>query len=289
MQAGLQQAAAVGQGASGGALAWMARIGLAARGVVFLLIGVFAGLAAFGSGRPVGTRGVLEKLFREPLGEVLLWAIAAGIFCFALWRVVEATFDPNRYGSDMGGLARRAGLIGSALVHLAIAGVALSVIWGVRGDDDQAARDWTAWLLARPFGQVATLLVGVAIAVAGIARVRKPVRLAFRKQLELTAASRRWVIALGLVGFTARAAILVLVGGFLVIAALRFNSGDAAGLAGALRALQRQPYGAVLLGLMAFGLCAFGLFQFAEAAWLRIPAPKLRELAMNATRGSRSR
>ncbi len=56
----------------------MARIGYTARGLVFVLIGGFAGLAAFGSGRPVGTRGVLHKVLAQPMGDLLIWMIAGG-------------------------------------------------------------------------------------------------------------------------------------------------------------------------------------------------------------------
>ena len=260
------------------ALAWMARIGYTARGVVFVLIGGFAGLAALGSGRPVGTRGVLHKVLAQPMGDLLLWMIAGGLICFAGWRLVEAIFDADHYGSHVGGLVRRAGLVGGGIFYLIIGGVALSVIFGLRGDDDQTARDWTAWLLARPFGQWATVLIGIGIAASGIGQVAKPVRAEFRKQLALRAGSRAWVVALGVIGFVARAVVFVMIGVFLVIAALRFNSGQAAGLAGALRTLRHQPYGSILLGVTAFGMFAFGLFQFSEAAWRRIDVPNVRDV-----------
>jgi len=74
-----------------------------------------------------------------------------------------------------------------------------------------------------------------------------------------------------------------MIGVFLVIAALRFNSGDAAGFAGALRTLQQQPYGHVLLGITALGLFAFGLFQWMEAVWRRIDVPNVHSLVAKVT------
>src|ERR1700680_4917105 len=98
-----------------GALAWIARVGYVARGLVFLIIAFFAGLAVLGSGRSVGTRGALHTVLGHPMGSFLLWIIAFGLLCFAVWRLVEAIFDVDEYGRGVGGLVRRAGLTGGAV------------------------------------------------------------------------------------------------------------------------------------------------------------------------------
>ena len=67
-----------------GSLPWMMRAGYVARGVVFLVIGSFALLAAGGLGEhPQGTRDALEQLFHKPFGGYFLWALAIGLLCFA--------------------------------------------------------------------------------------------------------------------------------------------------------------------------------------------------------------
>ena len=54
-------------------IAWMVRIGYAARGIVFLIIGSFALLAAGGFGADAqGTRDALELLFQQPFGGYFL-------------------------------------------------------------------------------------------------------------------------------------------------------------------------------------------------------------------------
>jgi hypothetical protein len=258
------------------AFAWLARIGYAARGVVFVLIGIFSALAALGKHRPLGTTGVLHEIFVRPMGDVLLGIIAAGLFCFACWRFLDAVFDSSHFGNHMEGIIRRVGMGGSGIFYLLLAGVAVRTMLGLPARDDQAARDWTAWLLSYRWGQWVTVLIGIGVVASAIGQVSKPARLEFRRQIELKAKSRAGLVVFGIVGFIGRAVVLVLIGIFLVIAAVQFNSGEAAGFAGALRAVQGQPYGSVLLVLVGLGLLVFGLFQFSEAAWRRIDVPGVR-------------
>jgi hypothetical protein len=68
-----------------------ARLGYAVRGLIFAIIGVLALLAAGGGQKQaVGTQGALELLLAQPFGRALLWLVAAGLFCFAIWRVIQA-------------------------------------------------------------------------------------------------------------------------------------------------------------------------------------------------------
>jgi hypothetical protein len=66
-----------------------------------------------------------------------------------------------------------------------------------------------------------------------------------------------------------------MIGAFLAFAAYDAKSRDAHGLSGALRTLQEQPYGGVLLGFAGIGFCAFGAFEIIEAAARRVHIPKL--------------
>ena len=70
----------------------------------------------------------------------------------------------------------------------------------------------------------------------------------------------------------------LIVGSFLVLAALHANPSEAKGLAGALRTLQAQPSGWLLFGITALGLFAFGAFQFVVAYYRSIDAPSPEEI-----------
>jgi hypothetical protein len=147
--------------------------------------------------------------------------------------------------------------------------------WDHGGNSDQIARDWTAWLLAKPFGRWLLGAIGLGFVAAAIAIAVKGCRAEFKQRLELRGKKRSLVAALGGFGFVARAVVLAVVGVFLVFAAIEARSSQVKGIAGALRTIYQQPYGSVLLGLTALGFVAFGLYGFAEAAYRRVTPPKV--------------
>jgi len=81
---------------------------------------------------------------------------------------------------------------------------------------------------------------------------------------------RRWVERLGRMGLAARGVVFALIGVFLIQAALQQDAGAAVGLGGALNRLAEQPFGEILLGVVAAGLCTYGLFSFIEARYGRL-------------------
>jgi hypothetical protein len=264
---------------NGNSLELMARLGYGSRGLVYSLVGGLALLAAFGSGGQTGgSRSALESLLGQPFGKVLLGLVAVGLASFAAWRIVEAITDADHRGGSGKALAIRAGRAVSGLIYagMAFSALSLAVGWGTRaGGEDRAAQDWTAWLLAKPFGQWGVGLVGIAILATGFAYLVRAWRGTVTEQLACPPDTRRWVVPLGRFGFGGRGVVFVLIGGFLILAALHSNSREVRGLGGALRALEAQPYGWALLGLTAAGLLAFGLFGFAQAFYRHIDAPDL--------------
>lgn len=62
-------------------------------------------------------------------------------------------------------------------------------------------------------------------------------------------------------------------GFFLISAGLQARAAQAHDFAGALQAVEDQPFGSAVLGLAAAGLIAFGLFAFFEAGFRRIVVP----------------
>src|SRR5262245_42454045 len=224
---------------------WIARFGYAARGGVFLIVGTFAAMAAVAAyHRPMDGKDALRTLFAHPVGGVLLGIIAVGLLCFATWRLAQALLDADHCGRQPKALLRRGIYLAAGLFYVGFASVALTIMlgWDRSGNSDQVARDWTAWLLARPFGRWLIGAVGLAFMISALGVAIAGLRAEFEQRLALKKSERQVVGALGRLGYLARAIVLVMIGLFLVFAAVNSSSREAKGFAGGLRVIQQQRW-----------------------------------------------
>jgi len=252
------------------------RFGYVVEGLVFILVGLLAARVALGRGGEVAdNRGVLPPLAAAPLGRILLVAIAVGFGGYALWRFLEAAFDPDGRGRDTNRLVMRLGNALNGALHLGFAfGVARLLLTGSAGaNTDATAKGVAGVLLGVPHGRWLVGLVG--LGVLGFAGYQgfQVLKAKFRENAQLqqmSAAQVRWYTALGRVGFAARGVAFASIGLFLLGAARDADAGEARGLDTALDDLATRPLGPWLLGAVALGLVAYGLFLLAEAYFHRV-------------------
>ena len=268
---------AVGRKATSSPAVAIGRVGFAARGAVYLMVGWLALQAASGAGNAVTDKqGALEAVSQGPLGTVLLIFVAAGLLGYSAWSVVRAIFDPERVGHQAKGVIARIGFVVVAFSYggLGVGAARLALGAGSAGkDSDASAQDWTAQLLQAPFGP--PLVIGVGLIVLGMAAVELTQAWArdFDKKLSLTglgAQQSQWITRFGRAGKMARGVVFALTGVFLIQAARHDDPSQAVGLGGALQKLAEQPQGPALLGLVAAGLCMYGLYSLAEAKYRRL-------------------
>ena len=245
----------------------IARIGYASRGIVYLIIGGIAVLAALDSRRrAVGTKGALTGLLAEQFGRVLLVLMAIGLFCFAVWRALQTLVDADHRGSGWRALMQRVGYGFGCAFYLGLALWAASATlgWGIGGKgDEKALHEWTAYLTEFPLGRWLVAIIGASVIGTGIAVAVNAFSTDLGRWIAAQSSGWQW---LGRIGLLAQSLVLLLIGGFLIEAAINVSSRQAKGLAGALQALQQYPYGWVLLALTALGLISFGTYQLVEAA-----------------------
>ncbi|MFD3700427.1 DUF1206 domain-containing protein [Streptomyces sp. NPDC058646] len=263
--------------AQSGAITVAARCGLAARGVLYVLVGFIALRIAFGTGGGEADRtGALQELSGHTFGGVLVWAVGIGLACMALWRLSEAVFgaagpDGRKPGKRLASAGRTVFYGVVAFSVLAFAAGSGSGSGG--GGGDQQSRDVTARVLDMAAGQWLVGLAGAAIAVAGVVIAVRAAMRTFRKRMDLSGVPdgvRRAVEVVGVVGGVARGAVFTAAGGFAVHAAVRFDPAQAKGIDDTLRAFADTPAGPWLLVAVAAGLMVFGVFSWAMAAWRKV-------------------
>lgn len=254
-----------------------ARAGYGARGLVYLLVGGFAVLAALElRARPLGTEQALEAFVRWPLGPVWLLAVATGLGGFVLWRLLQAVLDADRRGSKPADLLFRAGQGFSALLYAALAWTAFNLVDGVgdiREGDPESGSDPIAAVLDLPLGETLLLLAAAVTAGAAIGNFAKAGSRRFGHELACERSVRTWATRVGRTGYAARGLIFGGVAFVLAEIALDLAGTDDATLGVFLAELERLPGGSMLLLGAGLGLAGFGLFGLVEARYRRIRVP----------------
>lgn len=252
----------------------LSRAGLAARGVLYLAVGILALQVASGErGQKADKQGALAALARQPFGKVLLVAVAVGFAGYALWRFLSAFLDTEGQGDDAGGWAKRAADLGRGLLYAGFVVAALRIVTGSSGDDRTREADVTADVLRAPAGRVAVAAVGLVVIGSGLYNGYRALSGKYRRKLRtgsMSAAARRGLTGIATAGLTARMVVFCLIGAFLVKAAVRYDPNEAVGVDGALKRLADRAHGPWLLGLVAVGLFLFGIYSFVEARYRRV-------------------
>ena len=264
-------------------LEWAARLGYAARGLVYCGLGAIALLAALDlTPQARGAKGVLETWAGWPLGALLIGAVGCGLIGFAAWRGIQAVFDADRHGTSPKGWAIRAGQAISGLVYGGLALSAFELLDAFEdfgeADETEDMRQTSAAVLGAPHGDGLLILAGLVVIGFGVGNVVQGLVQDFGHRLACDKALRQRVAPLAKVGYAARGLATLPVGVFLVLAGLRARADEARSWGQALQTVEQQPLGGLALGALAAGLIAFGLFGFVEARYRRISPPRDLEI-----------
>ena len=249
-------------------MGWLARVGLTARGVVYLVMGWLAALVATGSKQAVDQRGVLTKVIAAPFGTVLVVLLAVGFAAYALWRLMEAVTGPTGESDGAGARLKSAA---RGIAYLVLAVTALSVLSGARQSQAGQQKGVAATVMSHTGGRLLVGLAGLVVVGVGVTMAIEGWSKKFMRYFgHLPAGSRRWVIPLGRVGTIARGLVFAVTGSLLVEAAVTADPAKAGGIDTALKTLLDRSYGPALVGALGIGLILFGIYALAEARWRRV-------------------
>ena len=249
----------------------VARAGYASRGAVYLVIGGFALLAAFGPAATKDSEGALQVLLRQPFGYALVVLMIAGLVGYTLWRLVQSLADTDDHGWSVRGIAIRGGLLGSAATHGALALYAASLLGlvGAGGAGEPSLADRIAATVG-----TGPLLLALCLTFAGVgvAHAVKAVRRRYADHFDASERVMRFVHPVSIAGLTARG---LLWGVAALLLAFRLwrpgpDDADPPGVGDALAWLQGLPGGQWLLAVAGVGLLLFASYSISEALWRRI-------------------
>jgi Trk-type K+ transport system membrane component len=267
------------RGASGVWLRGVSRLGLVCRGTVYLLVGSLALRLALAThrrtGAPASAAGAVQEAVAPAWGRVSLLLLVAGLAAYALTQLIEAVFRPSHATGTMGRWRQRAVSSWGCLLYSVFCLSTARLLAGTppkqtAESEQRQDTDVTAVLLRTGWGRLLLVLVGVLAVVAGVEIGRRSVRLDFRERFTAEHMPRALAMltrALGGFGCVARAVVFVLVGVFVLKAAVLSSAKQTKGLDAIFRSVAGSAGGSWLLALLASGLLCYGLYCLIEARY----------------------
>jgi len=246
------------------------RTGYAGRGLVYLIVAGISLYSIWRGGQAEGTSSALGWLDGSAWGTLLLCLVALGMFAYAVWRIIDAIYDLEDYGSDGKGAIARTGMVTTAIAHAAIGVTAFSLVFqsgGGGGGSGSAISDYVATVLGWPAGRwivgaIALILFGTAIYY-----VRKGWKEKYREHIQGTPTTERLNPVLK-IGTIAQGVVIGIVGVLFFYAAWQGDPSEAGGTEAVFGWLSQQVYGQTLVVILCVGLLAFAIVCFVNA-WLR--------------------
>jgi hypothetical protein len=255
----------------------LGRIGFAAKGTVYLVLGLLVFKAAFGLERAdLDIQDALLEIGSQAYGKWMLLLVAAGLAGFVIWQFARAVFDPDRAGTGWKGTVKRLGYAVTGVAYSVVALTALQFIVEPAGSQYEGADELAFKVMFIPVGRSFILAAGLVVLGLGIAHLFKIFGRGLTDNLkagQATRTVRRWTKWLGRLGSFARSIIFGVTGVLLLQAALFNDPYRAGGLGTGLRTLAFSPYGPWIMIFMAFGLISYGIYWIVTALFFSIRIP----------------
>jgi uncharacterized membrane protein len=255
----------------------LARFGFYTKAFLFIVIGVLAAMVAIGQkgGELADPVGALSRIAQLDYGKVLLIIFIIGAIGHGSWNILRGVADVDGAGKNWKGIFMRSIAVGVGIFYFCLAWSAsdLLIFDEISEQTGEIQKTLAMILLALPLGTILAFLIGLGIIGAGFSEAYSGITGKYQQNFRLFTLSgkeRAFVTVLGILSFTARAVLLVLVGYFFVRAAVYYNPDQAEGFDKALAVLADTYYGKTLLFITSIGLICHGILSLYEARFRRI-------------------
>jgi hypothetical protein len=251
----------------------LVRVGYAARGLVYLLLGYIA--LSTGGEAEAGGKAVFDWLQDVPLGTIVLWVMALGLVAYAAFKFISAIADVQRHGSDKKGLVTRVGEFASGCAYSFLAYACFQFATGAKSSasGEEGSQQMAGTVLSASLGPVVIGLIGLGFFVGAFMQAKGAATASFMHRVSGRAPTG--IEAVGRAGYAARAVVFAIIGWSLVKSAWFSQSSEIKGLGQALLSLRDTG---PLYTVVAIGLVLFGLFSLVIARYRIIPDFDKREL-----------
>lgn len=248
-------------------------LGYGAKGTVYLFIGILAIQAAIVPNRQAsGTYGTLTFLIRQPFGKLFICLLAIALLGYVLRRLLQTVLTPGKSNPwSFQNILQRLGYIMSGLSYAGVAYSALNLVLEL-GEADDTIEDLANQIFDQALGEWLILLGGVAVTTIGLGYVYGAYTGSYISDFQSDDIHHRlekWTTRIGKLGVAARGIAFVLMGIFLVEAAIAGNSQLAGGLQNTLRVIADKPMGWLWLSLIGLGMVCYGLYMYVAAIYRR--------------------
>ncbi len=248
----------------------VAKLGLIAKGVVYFIFGSLIVMATYiPKDDPVGLFEIVKYTISLGwMGRVITALMAAGLFCYSLWKFFQMAFNVEGYKDNIRGYFIRITWLGPFLFYLILGGhAAIQLVnwyfvnFNYNPTDRSVFQEilfttWGKWVV----GFVALTLIVNAGSLFYLA-------LTGRYTIMLTGRgfyynSPRLARLTGLFGYLGYGLTLLILGILFALAIYYSNSSFAQGQDSMFYYLIRQPFGKLILTVIAFGTVSYGVYFF---------------------------
>lgn len=250
-----------------------ARVGLTAKGVVYVVLGALAFMASFGinskSSADTSKSDVFDFINDQPAGTFLLWVLTVGLVCYVIWRFIQAFNDSENKGKDAKGFTIRARYLFSGLVYGSLAFQSVKMLMFNKKGSGSSNQHMTQELLSKPMGQWLVGIVAVIFLSVGVYQIWYGLSEKYRSHVNkvVPAKSKAILLSSGKIGYISRGVVWMLLSYIFLQAALSSDASEAGDTSKAFSMLNDNSYGSYLLALIGLGLICYGIFNFIRARY----------------------